>query len=55
MENKELDIAEVRTTLRGQLKTKFEQHMKDANLNRGALMKLIASEYYSKVNQDFNK
>lgn len=46
---------EARTKLRGQLKSKFECHLKDANINRGSLLKLIMSEYYSKVNTDYNK
>lgn len=52
-QNKE--IVRAQALLWGKLKEKFLEHQQQTQMTAGGLVKFILSEYYSKVNQDFNK
>lgn len=49
------ELKKLQTTICCGIKKKFERHKKDTGMLDAPLLKYIISEYYSKVNTDYNK
>jgi hypothetical protein len=49
------ELKKLQTTICCGIKKKFEKHKQDTGMLDAPLLKYIISEYYAKVNTDYNK